>query len=108
MVCTSIIFGSALVVTFSSLAVIRFLYSRWNWFRTARGFLLDSRRITSSVQQAEDCGDEDQSSHGGAQQSANDRAAQRGILLAAFAQPERHRNHSNDHRQCVMSTGETG
>jgi len=46
---------------------------------------LESRRITSSVQQAEDRRDEDQGSHSGAQKAANDRAAQWRILLAALA-----------------------
>ena len=32
-------------------------------------------------------------------QAADHGAAQRGILLTAFACPQRHRNHADDHRQ---------
>ena len=36
---------------------------------------------------------------GGENQAADDRAAQRRILFAAFAQAQRHRDHADHHRQ---------
>ena len=61
------------------------------------GVLLGDRGIAPSVKQAEDCRNEDQGGHSGAQQAANDGAPERRILLAALAKAERHGNHADDH-----------
>ena len=42
---------------------------------------------------------EEQCGAGGEDQAADHRAAERRILLAAFAHAERHRRHADDHRQ---------
>ena len=52
-----------------------------------------------AMKHGEDRGHEDQGGHGRAEQAADDRSAQRRILLAAIAQPERHRHHADDHGQ---------
>src|ERR1700741_2537671 len=63
-----------------------------------RGFF--SRRTTATrVQQAENGGNEEQRAEGRDQQTADDRAPERSILLAAVAQGERHRQHADDHCQ---------
>src|SRR5882672_2418841 len=46
---------------------------------------------------AEDNGNEDQSGHGRERQPADDRAPERRVLLAAFAQAQGHRRHADDH-----------
>src|SRR5581483_10516380 len=53
----------------------------------------------ATVHQAENHGHEKQRGGRGERQSADDRAAQRGVLLAALADPERHRHHADNHRQ---------
>src|SRR5437588_6339795 len=61
---------------------------------------------------AEDDRDEKECRYGCDQQTANDSAAKRRVLLAAFAKPERHRHHANDHcergHQDRTKTGMTG
>src|ERR1700693_560160 len=56
-------------------------------------------RMPSSMQQAEDCGNEKESGDGGAHQSADHGAAQRRIFFSAIAQTKRHRDHADDHRK---------
>jgi len=51
------------------------------------------------MNQAEKYGYEKQGGGGGKQQAANYGAPQRRILLSALTQPDRHRDHSNDHGQ---------
>src|SRR6185312_6993950 len=52
-----------------------------------------------AVNDAEDHGNEDQRGAGGEDQAADHGAAQRRILFAAIAQPQRHRAHADDHGQ---------
>src|SRR5260221_7053571 len=51
----------------------------------------------SPMDDAEHHGNEDQRSDGSKNQAANDGTPERRVLLAALAQPERHRRHSDDH-----------
>src|SRR5579883_3583953 len=44
-------------------------------------------------------GHKQQGCHGGKDQSADHGAAERGVLLAAFAEAQRHRRHADDHGQ---------
>ena len=55
--------------------------------------------LQRAMHNAEECGNEEERGHGGKDQSADDGAAQRRVLLAAFAQPKRHRHHADDHGQ---------
>ena len=48
---------------------------------------------------AENDGNEHQRRDGREDQAADDRAAERRVLLAAFAEAERHRHHADDHRE---------
>src|SRR5665213_4368177 len=49
------------------------------------------------MQHAEHSGHEEQSGDGGANQTADHCAAERSVLFAAFAQAQRHRDHTDDH-----------
>ena len=51
------------------------------------------------VHAGEDHRHEQQRRDGREQQAADDRAAERRVLLGAFADAERHRDHADDHRQ---------
>src|SRR5437762_12218945 len=53
----------------------------------------------SATQNAVDDRDEEQRGKRGHRQAADHRAAERRVLLAALAEPERHRQHADDHRQ---------
>src|SRR5579862_2518515 len=55
-------------------------------------------RLFAAVNDYEYRGHEKQGREGGEYQPADDGAAQGSVLLAAFAQPESHRNHADDHR----------
>ncbi len=55
--------------------------------------------MTKAMDHAEDCRDEKQRRHRGEEQPANNGAAERRILFSTFSQADRHREHSNDHRQ---------
>src|SRR5713226_9679287 len=106
MVCTSIVSGSGVVITFSSLDVIAFsVNSSLNWFGLALGQFLGNGGIAPSVKQTEDGRHKDQSGHSGAQQATNDGAPERRILLAPLAQPEGHGNHADDHGQSGHENG---
>ena len=59
--------------------------------------LVRSRRMTA--QQAEHDRHEKQRGERGDHQAANDRAAERRVLLAAFPEAQRHRQHADDHGQ---------
>ena len=59
------------------------------------------RRATA--QHAVDHRHEEQRGHGRHREAADDGAAQRRVLFAAFTQPERHRQHSDDHRHARSS-----
>src|SRR5215470_6013699 len=48
------------------------------------------------MEQAEHGGDEDRSGDGGAEKTADDRAAERRVLFAAVTQAEGHGNHADD------------
>ena len=87
---------------------------RFRWFVVALGVIAVLRcgdhasdavrprlrlRRAAAVQQAEDGRDEEQRGDGGHDQAADHGAAERRVLLAAFAQAERHRDHADDHRQ---------
>src|SRR5262245_60468006 len=50
------------------------------------------------VDEAENGGHEEEGSDGRADQAADDRAAERRVLLAAVPETERHRRHADDHR----------
>src|ERR1700719_2341962 len=50
-----------------------------------------------TVYETEDNGNEDQRGHGCERQSADDRATERCVLLAALPQAQRHRRHADDH-----------
>src|SRR6267143_3009812 len=50
-----------------------------------------------TMDDAEDNGNEDERSYGCERQPADDRATERCVLLAAFAQAERHGRHTDDH-----------
>src|SRR6202011_871184 len=52
-----------------------------------------------AVYDAEDNRHEDQRGHGCERQPADDRATERRVLLAAFAQAQRHRRHADDHAE---------
>src|SRR5215831_15788093 len=54
------------------------------------GFLLRHGAMPAPMEQAEHGGDKDQSGDGGAEQTADDRAAERRVLLAAVTQAEGH------------------
>src|SRR5690606_3114092 len=54
----------------------------------------------ASMDDAEHDRDENQGGDGGEDQAADDGAAQRRILFAAFAKAERHRRHADDHGKC--------
>ena len=58
-----------------------------------------SRRRGLTSQAAVHDGHEEQRGEGRDQQPADDRAAERRVLLAALAEAERHRQHADDHRQ---------
>ena len=51
------------------------------------------------MQQTEEYGHKEQRCDGGEQQAADHGAAQRSVLLAAFAHAQRHRHHADDHGQ---------
>src|SRR5215470_12607209 len=53
----------------------------------------------ASVQKTEDGGNKYQCRNRGAQQPANDGAAERSILLASVTNAKRHGNHADDHGQ---------
>lgn len=58
------------------------------------------RRVAApSTQDRKNHGNEDQRRHGRNQQSADHRAAQRRVLLAALTEAEAHGHHADDHRQ---------
>src|SRR5215470_10817937 len=63
------------------------------------GLLLRHGAMPAPMEQAEHGGNEDQSGDGGAEKTANDRAAERRVLLAAVTQAEGHGNHADDHGQ---------
>src|SRR5215467_1805279 len=56
------------------------------------GFLLRHGAMPAPVEQAEHGGDEDERGNGGAEEAADDRAAERRVLLTAVAQTESHGN----------------
>src|ERR1700674_1539695 len=63
-------------------------------------FITSSRVLSSSVaNNSKYSGHEEESGNGGEQQAADDRAAERGVLFSALAQPDSHRDHSDDHRE---------
>ena len=53
----------------------------------------------AAVEQREHRRHEEQRRDRREREAADDRAAERRVLLAAFAEPERHRHHADDHRQ---------
>src|SRR5262252_1371707 len=59
------------------------------------GFLLRHGAMPAPVEQAEHGGDEDERGNGGAEEAADDRAAERRVLLTAVAQTESHGNHAD-------------
>src|SRR6185312_857970 len=62
-----------------------------------------------TVHKAEYRGYEKQSSDGGAKQTADNGTPERGILLAAFAETQRHGDHADDHSESGHNNGtETG
>src|SRR5271166_216756 len=64
---------------------------------SSMGSLLSIGNQSPSMQHAEHGGDEKQRRDGGADQSTDHGAAERGVLFAAFAQAHGHRNHPDDH-----------
>src|ERR1700716_1001846 len=75
----------------SSAGMVSILFGCWP--STGYACLISPRwRRAPSVQEAEHRGDEDESGDGRQKQSADDRASERCILLAAVAEPERHRD----------------
>src|SRR5260370_24007033 len=63
-------------------------------------FITSSHVLSFSVaDNREYAGHEEESRDSCKQQAADDRAAERGVLLSALAQPDRHRNHSDNHPQ---------
>src|ERR1700735_3486157 len=57
------------------------------------------RRSGPAVEEGKHGRDKDQCGHRGAQQTSNDSAAERCILLTSITEPERHRDHSDNHGQ---------
>ena len=55
-------------------------------------------RTGAAIEKAKDGGDKDECGHRCAKQAADHCAAERSILLAAFAEAERHGEHADDHR----------
>ena len=51
----------------------------------------------ATVQHAEDRRNQNQRCNGCKNEATDDRAPERGVLLAPFAQTERHRHHPDDH-----------
>src|ERR1700678_4103800 len=51
------------------------------------------------MQQCKHRGNKEERSHRGAKQAADNRAAERGVLLASITQTESHRDHADDHRE---------
>ena len=51
------------------------------------------------MQERKNCRDKEKGGECSQDQPADHRAAERGILFAAFAKPEGHRQHANDHGQ---------
>src|SRR5262245_39078866 len=65
--------------------------------RTSRGGCRACRALVARVNNAKHDRDKEKRSGRGEQQAADHRAAERRILLAAFAERERHRQHADDH-----------
>src|ERR1700709_2184865 len=61
--------------------------------------------LQRALQHARGGGYEEESGEGGKDQAADYGPAQRSVLLAAIAQPQRHRHHADDHRQCGHQHG---
>src|SRR5262245_19744612 len=57
------------------------------------------RCTTSAVENAKNCWHENKCCHRGAQQTTDDSTPERGVLFAAVAQSESHRNHADDHSE---------
>ena len=53
----------------------------------------------AAMQQREDRGYKEERGDGGEAESADDGAAERGVLLAAFSRAQSHGHHADDHRQ---------
>src|SRR5580704_16119145 len=84
-------FGAGNVVTFPSSFIWCPPWSGMNLFRCCG--------IALAVQEAEYRGYKNERCDGGAEQTADDRATERRILLAAIAEAEGHGNHADDHGQ---------
>src|ERR1700688_4977736 len=82
--------------------VIPSLQTQFHNLSRYRGFRSDGpvpAALQPSMDDRKHARNEKQCRHGCKQQASNHRAAQRRVLFAAFAQPNRHRHHADHHRQ---------
>src|ERR1700722_1811450 len=95
---TSAIFVSPTVITFVSSDCLPVVLSM-DWLSLLFGRYAGIAFRGPSMQEAENRRNKYQCGNGGTQQTTDDGAAERRVLLASFAQTQRHWNHADDHGQ---------
>src|SRR5689334_6800724 len=88
--------GSAFRTRSSCRAASGWLLVSWFIFRSRQ---MNSALSENVVNQCEYAWNEEECRDGGAHQTADDGAAERRVLFAAFTHAHRHRDHTYDHRK---------
>src|SRR5580704_15389843 len=83
--------------TASTTKVYGRLSAIWTIHTPALLLMIALPALAVAVHEAEERRDEEQGRQGGHREAADDRAAERRILLGPFTQRQRHRHHADDH-----------